>query len=191
MVKIVNVFGDMKFGADGPAVYQNFYGKQIRRQRREHKKNDTPPQLEIQAGFKDGINFAETLSRDEIANVEAFIKEMGWNITWHNFARRVAMTPVNCQFGDVSVISNPFPDQFSDWDYRNSVGVSGPATDKMMLIEMQGTDPTADNYVDFSKLKDDLDDLRITDQDGLTPLNFFIISYDKTLIKAKVLISLI
>lgn len=191
MVKIENVFGDEMQGVQGPGVFQKFYGKQIRRARKEHKKNDSPVQKEIQAGFKDGITFAESLSRTEIDNIEAFINKMGWKITWHNFARRVAMTPIDIHTSGMTVISTPFPDQFSAWDYRNSIGVSGPADDKMMLIEMQGNDPTADNYVDFSKFKDNLEDLRIADQDGLTSLDFFIISYDKTLLKAKVLISLI
>lgn len=178
-------------GAQGPGVFQKFYGKQIRRKREEHKKNDSKAQLEIQAGFKDGISFAETLSRDAIEQIEAFLREMGWKITWHNFARRVAMTPVNADISGLSVADNPFPVQFSDWNYRNSVGVIGTADNKMMLLELQGTDKTADNYVDFSKFKNNLEDLRITDGDGFTPLDFFTISYDKVALNAKVLISLI
>lgn len=191
MVKITNAFGDEMQGVQGPGVYQKFYGKQIRRKREEHKKNESPEQKIVQAGFKDGIDFAETFSRDEIENVEAFIREMGWKITWHNFARRVAMTPVNADISGLSVVSNPFPEQFSDWDYRSSVEIKGTADDKMMLIELQGSDKTANNYVDFSKFMDNLEDLRITDSDGFTPLAFFIISYDKVTLKAKVLISLI
>jgi len=167
LVKITNAFGDEMQGAQGPGVFQKFYGKQIRRKREEHKKNDSRAQLAIQAGFKDGIEFAETLGRDEIDQVEAFLREMGWKITWHNFARRVAMTEVKVDTSGISVTGEQFPTQFSDWDYRNSIAVLGTEDDKMMLIEMQGTDKTADNYVDFSKFKDNLEDLRIADQDAV------------------------
>lgn len=190
MVKVRNVFGDEKFGADGPAVYQNFYGKQVRRNHDGRKKNDSPLQRNIQDGFKDGIDFAETLSAAEIAGIESYIKAMAWEITWHNFARRVAMLPVKADVSGISVFSTPFPSSFGDWNYRNAIAVVGQH-DNMMLIELQGSDPSRDNYVDFSKFKDNLEDLRIADEDGATPLSFFIESYDKGALKAKVWVSLI
>ncbi len=191
MVKIENAFGDEMQGAQGPGVFQKFYGKQIRRARKEHKKNDSPIQKEVQSGFKDGIAFADSLTQDEISNIEKFIEEMGWKFTWHNFARRIAMTPVKVDISDLKMVGTPFPDQFSAWDYRNGVEIIGTDDDKMILIELQGTNPGAANYVDFSKFKEDLEDLRITDEDGITLLDFFIISYDKLALEAKVLISLI
>ena len=42
MVKVRNVFGDEYRGRQGPAVYQKFYGKQVRRLWDGRKKNTAP-----------------------------------------------------------------------------------------------------------------------------------------------------
>jgi len=75
------------------------------------------------------------------------------------------------------------PDWLTGWNYRTPVLIDNSSqtlTDYQTKITLQGTDPTAPNYIDFDKVLPNGADLRITDSDKVTQIPYWIESWDNT-----------
>jgi hypothetical protein len=95
MVKVTNAYGDIAIGAvDEVAVYQRFYGKSVRRKWDGKKKNTQPQQLLVQQRFRNGIDFASSLSIDERKFLSEYVEAHGLKMTWQNYAKNICMAPV-------------------------------------------------------------------------------------------------
>lgn len=95
MVKVTNLYGDIAIGAvDKVAVYQRFYGKSVRRKWDGKKKNTQPQQLLVQQRFRNGIDFASSLSVDERKFLSEYVEAHGLKMTWQNYAKNICMAQV-------------------------------------------------------------------------------------------------
>jgi len=95
MVKVVNKYGDIKAGKQGITVYQMNNGVQVRRIKERTHKNDQKKQILVQSKFKDGIDFANSLTAVEIKALKSHVERLKISMTWHNYARSISMhTPV-------------------------------------------------------------------------------------------------
>lgn len=68
-----------------------------------------------------------------------------------------------------------------DWNYRSKVLVDNNVqnlSDYQINIKLQGSDPTAPNYVDFDRILPGGADLVITGSDSITPVPFWIEKWD-------------
>ena len=68
----------------------------------------------------------------------------------------------------------------SGWNYNTPVIIddSQNLSNSQIKINLQGNDPSAPGYVDFSKIRSDGADIRVTDSDGITQLPYWIESWD-------------
>ncbi len=177
MVKVINKDGDLKKGKQGPAVYQDFYGKQIRRKRAVRKDCGSSKQLEVQKRFKEGLAFAESLSDIEKETIIDFINKNGLKMTWHNYAKLISMAPVKVDLSKLTILGYPdFPASMQSWSYRNKVQITETLgltkTGFPFLIMLQGNDPLGLHYIDFTLLNSGGGDLRFTKDDGQTLLTY-------------------
>jgi hypothetical protein len=191
MVKVTNKTGDFKRGKQGTAVYQGFYGKQIRRKLKTTKNNNSQKQIQVQGRFKEGLTFAESLSEIEKQTLINFIKNNGLKLTWHNYAKLISMAPVKVDRASLQILASiSFPVSMRAWKYRNKISVSDDTgitkTNFPVLIELQGNDVSGLHYVDFSLLKPGGDDLRFSKDDGETGIIYGIQSWDGISKTAKV-----
>jgi hypothetical protein len=131
MVKVSNIYGDLKFGKQGDAVYQNHYGNQVRRKWDGKKKNNKPKQIEVQEKFRAGLEFANSLTPAEKQSLEYWINSNKLRMTWHNFACSIAMTPVKIEYS-VSRFQIVLPFSFSQ-----SIRIEHPAIKR---IDLYGKD---------------------------------------------------
>lgn len=68
-------------------------------------------------------------------------------------------------------------DWLDGWDYRTPIEIDGNTedlTDYQVQVTLQGTNPLVDNYVDFNKVLIDGVDIRFTDDDKTTEIDFWI-----------------
>jgi hypothetical protein len=191
MVKLTNKGGDFKQGRQGPAVYQGFYGKGMRRTLKPKKNNTSQKQIQVQERFKEGLTFAESLSDIEKQTIIGFIKLHGLKLTWHNYAKLVSMAPVKVDRAGMQILASiSFPSSMQAWKCRNKISVteySGvPKTNFPVLIELQGNNISAPHYVDFSLLKPGGDDLRFSKDDGETGIIYGIENWNSSAKTAKV-----
>lgn len=93
MVKIENEYGDRYKGKSSNAIYQDHYGKQIRRKSYKQTKPPTPKQLETRQRFKEAIQTIKSLSYNQIQDIKKFyniLKEKDprkYPVNWYNFAK--------------------------------------------------------------------------------------------------------
>ena len=70
------------------------------------------------------------------------------------------------------------PGWLNNWGYRSSVKIHNCSSDSLsnyqVEVNLQGSDPLAPNYVDFDKILVDGADIRFTDSDGATELDYWI-----------------
>lgn len=183
MVRIQNKQGEFKRGKQEGAVYQGFYGRQIRRKREDKKKTKSQKQLEVQKRFKQGLAFAKSLSIEERKTLQSYISSHALNLTWHNYAKLISMAPVKIDSTSLyRTGSATFPTAMQAWKCRravnvvNSTGISW--TNFPVLIQIQGNDPLGANFVDFSIVKPGGDDIRFTRTDSAAFFTYGIESWD-------------
>ena len=93
MVKIENEYGDRYKGKSSNAIYQEHYGKQIRRKNYKQTQPPTPKQLQTRQRFKEALKNIKTLNHDQILylkKVYRILKEKNprsWPVNWYNFAK--------------------------------------------------------------------------------------------------------
>lgn len=183
MVKVRNKQGDIKKGKQGRAVYQGFYGKQIRRKHDGEKKNKSQKQLEVQQRFKEGLAFAESLSEVEKLTIIRYIESRGLKLTWHNYAKLISMAPVRVDSRNLRRTGTlTFPFTLQAWRYRNTINVTDRTgiskTNFPIRIEIQGNNSSHTNYIDFSLVKPSGDDIRFTKTDSVIFFTYGIESWD-------------
>ncbi|MCX9028466.1 MAG: hypothetical protein OIN86_09845 [Candidatus Methanoperedens sp.] len=91
MVKVVNKYGDIKAGKQGNTVYQMNNGVQVRRIKESTHKNDKVKQILVQSKFKEGIDFANSLTPAEVETIKSYLSILKAPMTWHNYARSISM----------------------------------------------------------------------------------------------------
>ncbi len=183
MVRIINQGGEFKTGAQGPGVYQGFYGKQMRRKRIDKKECVSQEQLEVQKRFKEGLAFAGSLSDTEKKAIIDFINVNELKMTWHNYAKLISMSPVEVNKDSLHISDSiSFPVSMKAWGYRNMISIrdiSGISrTNVPILISMQGTNTIGRDYFNFSLLNPDGSDIRFTENDGVSNLTYGIEQWD-------------
>jgi len=95
MVKVTNSYGDIAIGnVNNVAVYQRFYGKSVRRAWDGKKKNNLPQQIAVQQRFRNGIDFAASLSTEERKFLAQYVESLKLKMTWQNYAKNISMAPV-------------------------------------------------------------------------------------------------
>lgn len=93
MVKIDNIFGDIKKGCQDNAIYQTYHGKQIRRARYKEEKEPSKGQLNQRNRFKNAVKWLNGLSSLEKSNLKEYYKKsfLAWTpgqpSTWYNWAK--------------------------------------------------------------------------------------------------------
>jgi hypothetical protein len=93
MVKIDNIFGDVKTGVQDNAIYQKHYGRQIRRSGYKENKTPSPRQLKQRQLFKDAVEWVRGLSGSEKRSIKEYYKKSysswtpGQPSTWYNYAK--------------------------------------------------------------------------------------------------------
>jgi len=185
MVRIQNKQGDFKRGKQDSAVYQGFYGKQIRRKREDKKKTKSQKQLEVQQRFRDGLTFARSLSLAERETIESYIESHKLSLTWHNYAKLICMAPVRVDRSHIELPGSlAFPPEFQAWSYRKAINVvdrTGVSKTRFPVrIEIQGNDPSGKNFIDFSLVKPGGDDIRFTRSDSEGLFTYGIESWDSS-----------
>ena len=97
MVKITNVYGDVKVGKQGQAVYQRHYGQQIRRTLKPKTGQVSKMQLEQRLRFKQALDWRASLTRDARLYLEGFainhhiVDDYGIPLSWDKFALKIAL----------------------------------------------------------------------------------------------------
>ena len=91
MVKVVNKYGDIKAGKQGNTVYQMNNGVQVRRIKEHTHKNDQKKQIVVQSKFKEGIDFANSLTPVQVETIKSYLSILKVPMTWHNYARSISM----------------------------------------------------------------------------------------------------
>lgn len=72
-------------------------------------------------------------------------------------------------------------DWLTGWSYRKPVNIESDAatlTDYQVKLDLQGNDPTAVDYLDFSKVKSDGSDIRFTESDKTTLIPYYLESWN-------------
>lgn len=101
MVKIVNVFGDVKTGKQGEAVYQGRYGKQIRRQLSPKRAMASEAQEKHRQFYRDALDWRKGLSPPNRRYLEGYciansvIDGYGIPLAWHRYALRLYLEKVH------------------------------------------------------------------------------------------------
>lgn len=94
MVKIKNIYGDIKKGKQAGSIYQERYGQQIRRLSGQLPSTISPLQFEIRKNFQDAVLYVQSLTTEEIANIkEEYQVARNTNpsaapINWWNYAKK-------------------------------------------------------------------------------------------------------
>lgn len=77
-----------------------------------------------------------------------------------------------------------FPASMQSWINRNPIKITeytgSNLTNFQVLVELQGHTNNSTNYIDFTKIKANGDDIRFTESDGETLLNYWIESFNDT-----------
>ena len=87
---------------------------------------------------------------------------------------QVFLDPPRVEIQEASAYGNGWLD---GWDYRTPIEVDGNTedlTDYQVQVTLQGTNPSAGNYVDFDKVLTGGADIRFTDDDKETLIDFWI-----------------
>jgi len=188
VVKIRNVYGDEYKGRQGNAVYQKFYGRQIRRLWDGKKENKAPQQEEQKKRFKMGLAFWESLSTEEREKLKEYLRGSGSDLTAQQWAVKVALVRPRVVIQEQEVLAN-LVEWVSGWDaigwpYRQAITItnsnSTDLTDYQVRLEL-----TADNVganFDWSRQGADL---RFYDNDG-NKLSYWVEEWDKENKTAKV-----
>jgi len=182
MVKVTNVMGDEYKGRQGNAVYQKFYGKQVRRLWDGKKKNKAPGQEEQKKRFKIGNALWKSLTEEEKKALKEYLRDAGINLTPQQWCVTVALTRPQVVVQEREILANVI-EWVSGWDavgwpYRQEITISnGNSTD---LTDYQvRIDLTADNVganFDWSRQGADL---RFYDEDG-NKLSYWVETWDST-----------
>lgn len=90
---------------------------------------------------------------------------------------------VNCGsfYFNVPFQASAADDWLAGWQDRSEVLVESndvSLTNQQTKILLQGNDPMASNYIDFNKVASGGGDIRLTDSDGITPIPYWIESWD-------------
>jgi len=97
MVKIQNVFGDIKKGKQDNAIYQLHYGRQIRRVAYKEKIQPSLRQINQRIRFKDAVLWVNSLTSPEKTNLKKYYSKSyqswkpGQPSTWYNWAKTFIM----------------------------------------------------------------------------------------------------
>jgi hypothetical protein len=97
MVKIDNQAGEFKTGKQGEAVYQGFYGRQIRRVLSKKSIPPTKPQTQQRQRFQAGLAWRAGLSHDARIFLDGYcishrvIDTLGVPLTWDKLALKIAL----------------------------------------------------------------------------------------------------
>ena len=97
MVLINNKTGEIKTGAQGEAVYQRRYGRQIRRVRSVKRGEVSKVQKARRVLFKQGLEWRKRLTRhdrlvlEQYAYQAHYTDEQGIILTWDRMALKIAL----------------------------------------------------------------------------------------------------
>lgn len=85
-----------------------------------------------------------------------------------------------CLSGDKAQASDWYS---PDWGYRKAITIDNTSntsalTDYQVLVTLQGTNSSADNYVDFDKISENGADVRFTDSGKIMDIDFWIKEWD-------------
>ncbi|MBA7536971.1 hypothetical protein ES705_29237 [subsurface metagenome] len=100
MVKITNLFGDIKTGKQGEAVYQRKYGEQIRRQVSPKRAIPSERQIKHRQLYKDALDWRKSLSRANRRYLEGYciaggiVDGYGAPLAWSRFALKLYLEKV-------------------------------------------------------------------------------------------------
>ena len=176
MVKITNEFGDVKRGVQGDAVYQQHYGKQIRRTHKEHKNADTLTQRHQRDRFRTGIDFAKGLTKAQRDFIKSYMAEAGITspeglpTTWYTYAKKIAMTVPEVSM-EVEAGEGGFSGTYATWGCFRPITLSNSGSAQSNYQKIITL--TTANF-DYSKCKEDGGDIRFAASNGSTPLPYHI-----------------
>ena len=95
MVKIENEYGDVLTGKSGNAIYQKFYGQQIRRKAYKQTKPPSKAQQNIRQKFKDALAWIKTLTYEQKNALKTYYRnsklsyDPNYPVNWYNFAKLI------------------------------------------------------------------------------------------------------
>ncbi|MCC7569981.1 hypothetical protein KO465_01385 [Candidatus Micrarchaeota archaeon] len=93
MVKIENEYGDKYTGKYSNAIYQQHYGRQIRRKGYKQRKPPSKKQIETRERFKEAIQNIKQLPYDQVQSIKKIFRILkeknprSWPVNWYNFAK--------------------------------------------------------------------------------------------------------
>lgn len=97
MVLINNTMGQFKTGAQGEAVYQGRYGRQIRRTRQPKRAEVSKPQKARRLLFKQALEWRAQINRhdrlvlEQAAYYYHYTDDQGITLTWDRLAMKIAL----------------------------------------------------------------------------------------------------
>jgi len=95
MVKVENEYGDVLTGKSGNAIYQKFYGQQIRRKAYKQTKPPSKAQQNIRQKFKDALAWIKTLTYEQKNALKTYYRnsklsyDPNYPVNWYNFAKLI------------------------------------------------------------------------------------------------------
>lgn len=104
MVKVNNIFGDIKKGKQDNAIYQLKYGQQIRRAAYKEVKDPSPRQITQRNLFKDAVEWVKSLTSSEKTSLKKYYRKTyhswkpGEPSTWYNWAKTFVMTTPSLKY---------------------------------------------------------------------------------------------
>jgi len=104
MVKVNNIFGDIKKGKQDNAIYQLKYGQQIRRAAYKEVKDPSPRQITQRNLFKDAVEWVKSLTSSEKTSLKKYYRKTyhswkpGEPSTWYNWAKTLVMKKVEFSY---------------------------------------------------------------------------------------------
>jgi len=181
MVKIKNVHGDEYRGKQAGAVYQGFYGRQVRRLWDGRKENKAPGQEEQKRRFRVGLAWYKGLSSAELAGLKEWLKNAGIRLTAQQYAIKTALDR-----GRVNKVF--FSETSKEWAYISGWDAEGWAYRQVITITNSNSYDLTDFSVKLELTADNVGanfdwsrqgaDLRFYDEAG-NKLGYWVESWDE------------
>lgn len=180
MVKVKNVFGDEYKGKQGNAVYQKFYGKQIRRLWDGRKKNDAPGHKKQQERFRVGLSFWSSLTREQREFLRGYVAAHYDGLTAQQWAVKVALSRPRAVLQAEQIKANII-EWRQDWDavgwtYRQEITIKNNTASELKDYPVKLELDSNNVGINFNWNSRGAD-LRFYDGNG-TKLSYYVESWD-------------
>ena len=181
MVKVKNRFGDEYKGRQGQAVYQGFYGRQVRRLWDGPKRNTAPAQEKQKLRFRIGLSFWAGLTGEQKRFLREYVSTHYAGLTAQQWAVKVALSRPRAVLSAEQVKANVVEWKEGwdaiGWPYRQAVTITNNTSDDLNDYQ-QEIDLTADSVGDNFRWDLKGADLRFYTADG-QKIPYWVESWDE------------